>query len=114
MALLGADGLEHVAAGCNNNLNTLTEKLVQTEGVETIFSRPVFHEQVIRLPVEAKEVLDGLAANGIQGGYELSKDYPELGDAVLVCATEKRTQDEIDIFAQQLSKALTGMQGGAV
>lgn len=112
MALLGADGLENVAAGCNKNLGDLTEKLLQCEGVETIFNRPVFHEQVLRLPVEVKGVLNSLAANNILGGYDLSKEYPELGDAVLVCATEKRTPDEIEKFAQQLYRAVLDMQGG--
>jgi glycine dehydrogenase subunit 1 len=114
MALLGADGLEQVAMGCNNNLNVLTEKLLRTEVVETIFDRPVFHEQVIRLPLEVRSVLECLAANNIQGGYNLSKDYPELGDAVLVCATEKRTQQEMEEFAQQLSTAVFTAQGGKV
>ncbi len=112
MALLGADGLENVAAGCNKNLGALTEKLLQSEGVETIFNRPVFHEQVLRLPVEVKGVLNSLAANNILGGYDLSKEYPELGDAILVCATEKRTPDEIEKFAQQLYRAVLDMQGG--
>jgi glycine dehydrogenase subunit 1 len=112
MALLGADGLEQVAVGCNKNLNAMTEKLLQSEGVEPVFNRPVFHEQVLRLPVEVKGVLNSLAANNILGGYDLSQEYPELGDAVLVCATEKRTQDEIEKFAQQLSAAVLDMQGG--
>ena len=112
MALLGAEGLERVAIGCNSNLSALTEKLFQSEGVEPIFNRPVFHEQVVRLPVEAKSTLDSLAANNIHGGYDLSKDYPELGDAILVCATEKRTQTEVDEYAKQLSTIVSATQGG--
>jgi glycine dehydrogenase subunit 1 len=114
MALLGADGLEQVAVRCNGNLNTLTAKLFQCEGVEPMFNRPVFHEQVVRLSVEVKEVLNSLAANNILGGYDLSQEYPELGDALLVCATEKRTQDEMEKFAQQLSGAVLDIQGGKV
>jgi glycine dehydrogenase subunit 1 len=114
MALLGADGLEQVAASCNSNLCELTEKLMQSAGVEALFNRPVFHEQVIRLPVNAQGVLASLAEHNTLGGYDLSKEYPELGDAVLVCATEKRTQDEIEMFAQQLSTAVLDLQGGKI
>lgn len=114
MALLGADGLEQVAVGCNGNLNALTAKLFQCEGVEPMFNRPVFHEQVVRLPVEVKALLNSLAANNILGGYDLSHEYPELGDALLVCATEKRSQDEMEQFAQQLSGAVLDIQGGKV
>lgn len=114
MALLGADGLEQVAASCNSNLCELTEKLMQSAGVEALFNRPVFHEQVIRLPVKTQDVLASLAEHNTLGGYDLSKEYPELGDAVLVCATEKRTQDEIELFAQQLSTAVLELQGGEV
>jgi glycine dehydrogenase subunit 1 len=71
MALLGADGLERVAAGCSSNLSTLSEKLTQIEGVETIFDRPVFHEQVVSLPLPASKVLSELATQEILGGYDL-------------------------------------------
>ena len=37
-----------------------------------------------------------LLEKGILGGYDLSKDYPELGDAVLLAVTEVRTKAEID------------------
>jgi glycine dehydrogenase subunit 1 len=112
MALLGADGLERVAAGCSSNLSTLSEKLTQIEGVETIFDRPVFHEQVVSLPLPASKVLSELATQEILGGYDLSKDYPELGDAVLVCTSEKRTQQEMDRFAQKLSEMVSAESGG--
>jgi glycine dehydrogenase subunit 1 len=114
LALLGADGLEQVAVGCNANLNALTEKLIQTEGVNTMFSRPVFHEQVLSLPVDARGVLEVLAANNIQGGYNLSKEYPELGNALLVCATEKRTQEEIGCYAQKLSEVVSEIRGDKI
>lgn len=106
MALLGGEGLERVAAACVNNTQALTQRLVQIEGVEPVFNRPVFHERVLCLPVPAKEVLERLSARNILGGLDLYRDYPELGDAVLVCATEKRTGQEMDDFQQKLKLAL--------
>ena len=106
MALLGAEGLERVAAACHANTQTLVGKLAQLPGVETLFDRPVFHEQALRMPAKAKTVLKGLAGQGVLGGLDLSRDYPELGDAVLVCATEKRTEREMDDYRQKLAGVL--------
>ncbi len=106
MALLGAEGLERVAAGCNANITSLTDRLTQIDGVEGLFDRPVFHEQAVRLPLPAQGVLHTLSRHNIQGGLDLSKEYPELGDAILVCTTEKRTQAEMDRFAEILEEAI--------
>jgi len=104
MALLGGEGLERVAAGCNANLGMLRDMLTAIDGVETMFDRPVFHEQVIRPPLVAKDVLRTLSAHNIQGGFDLSNDYPELGDAILVCATEKRTWAEMTKYQEKMER----------
>ncbi len=106
MALLGAEGMERVAACCNANMTALANRMDQIEGVKRLFDRPVFHEQVIGLPLPAQDVLQTLSAQNIQGGYDLSKEYPELGDAILVCATEKRTQADMHLFAEELKRAV--------
>ena len=67
-----------------------------------MFDRPVFHETVLSLPVPPFKALDALAAAGIVGGYDLSEDYPELGNALLVCATETKTDQDIVYYAEQL------------
>ncbi|MCP3671656.1 MAG: aminomethyl-transferring glycine dehydrogenase subunit GcvPA [Gammaproteobacteria bacterium] len=111
MALLGGEGMERVAAGCSANIGLLTDMLTGISGVETLFERPVFHEQVVRMPLLVKDVLRTLSAHNIQGGYDLSTDYPELGgDAVLICATEKRTRVEMERFREKLER-LVQMQG---
>ncbi len=111
MALLGGEGMERVAAGCSVNIGLLTDMLTGIAGVETLFERPVFHEQVVRMPLPVKDVLRTLSAHNIQGGYDLSADYPELGgDAVLICATEKRTRAEMERFREKLER-LVQMQG---
>jgi len=106
MSLLGADGLANVAATCHANTNTLAEKLGALEGVEVGFDAPAFHERVLRLPMNAGQALEALAQRDVLGGYALSQDYPELGDAVLVCATEQRTANEIDEYATALAEVL--------
>lgn len=106
MALLGAEGLERVAAACHANTAKLGEMLSGIPGVEPLFDRPVFHEKALRLPAPAKDLLRSLAAHNILGGFDLGLDYPELDPAVLVCATEMRTDEEMETFAQKLARVV--------
>jgi glycine dehydrogenase subunit 1 len=51
-------------------------------------------------------VLDALAERGIMGGLDLGLHYPELGDSMLVCATETKTLADIKIYAEALADVL--------
>ncbi len=106
LALLGPKGLEQVAAACHANTRALVERLNQGPGVSRAFNRPVFHEAVLKLPRPAGEVLDGLLAHGILGGFDLSGDYPELGHALLVCATETRDEADLQRYAEALAEVV--------
>ena len=106
MALLGAEGLERVAAACHANTRKLTARLCEVPGVEPLFDRPVFHEQALRLPAPAADVLRSLAAHDVLGGYDLGTAYPELDPAVLVCATEMRTDEDMAAYAGKLARVI--------
>jgi glycine dehydrogenase subunit 1 len=106
MALVGAEGLARVAAACHANTAELVARLSEVPGVEPLFDGPVFHEQALRLPAPAGGVLRALAAHNVLGGYDLTGDYPELGEAVLVCATELRTSAEMEQYAQKLGRVV--------
>jgi glycine dehydrogenase subunit 1 len=106
MALLGTEGLERVAASCHANTLRLTELLCAIPGVERAFTGPIFHEQALRLPALAADLLRSLAAHNILGGFDLGLDYPELDPAILVCATELRTEEEMQTFAAKLTRII--------
>lgn len=105
-SLLGPDGLEAVAAHCHANTRALVSKLTTVNGVSEVFSAPVFHEAVLRLPRKAADVLAALAQRNILGGYDLGQDYPELADCVLICATETRVEADLDAYAAALKEVL--------
>ncbi len=107
MALLGPEGLERVAAQCHANTRTLVERLSAIPGVARVFDRPIFHEAALRLSLPVEQVLRGLEAQGILGGYNLAPHYPALGEAMLVCATETRTADDIENYALHLERILS-------
>jgi glycine dehydrogenase subunit 1 len=107
MALLGREGLERVSAQCHANTNRLVQILTAIDGVDTVFDRPRFHEAVLRVQAPLDDVLRELEAEGIVGGVNLGGDYPELENAVLVCATEMRTEEEIQEYYRQLERVLS-------
>lgn len=106
MALLGAEGLLQVARACHANLLGLLDRLTALPGVKRRFSGAAFHESVLTMPRPAAEVLEILCGQRILGGIDLAADYPELGDALLVCATETKEPADLDRYAAALDAAL--------
>jgi len=106
MAILGPRGLENTAAACHANTRELVTQLSAIEGVRQAFSSAVFHESVLLLDRPVNEVLAALAEQDILGGYDLAKDYPELSNAMLVCATELRTEEEMMAYRTALQSVL--------
>jgi glycine dehydrogenase subunit 1 len=113
MALLGPAGLAKVASASHANTTLLADKLAAIPGVTKAFASPYFHEVVLKLNdntlkgTSAKDVLRALRAQGILGGLDISGDYPELGNAILVCATETKTVPDLDHYAQQMERILS-------
>ncbi len=74
--------------------------------MKVVFDGYRFHEAVLQLPTKVSDVLDALAKRNIVGGLDLSKLYPELGNALLVCATEMRTDADLETYAAALAEVL--------
>jgi glycine dehydrogenase subunit 1 len=106
LSLVGPHGLAQVAATCMERSAQLVQALTRVPGVRLAFDRPRFHEAVLLLDRPVRGVLEALAARGIVGGCDLSADYPALGHALLVCATETRTARDIDTYARALAEVL--------
>ena len=107
MAIVGPEGLENTAAACHANTVSLLEQLTAIDKVTSVFNNSFFHEAVIKLDRPVAGVLDVLADKNIIGGYDLSGEYPELGNALLVCATEMRTKEDLQNYAKTLSDILS-------
>ena len=76
----------------------LKNKLLELSGWKEVFSAPVYNEFVLRCP-DARKVNEKLKQAGIIGGYDLQRDYPELENALLFCATEMISREDIDKVA---------------
>lgn len=73
-------------------------------GAEVLFPGPRFHEFVIR-GADPAAAQTRLTQEKIIGGLPLQRDYPELGPAVLVCATEIVPKAAMDQLAAAYAPA---------
>lgn len=106
MSLIGPEGLRRIAAQSHANTLDLVEQLEKIGGVKRTFSGPVFHETALTLPKSTADVLSKLKQQGILGGFDLQGHYPELGNALLVCATETKTAGDLQSYANAMKQAL--------
>jgi glycine dehydrogenase subunit 1 len=106
MALMGPEGLRRTAAQSHANTLALLDKLQGLNGVRRIFQGPLFHEVAVSLPAPVEEVLDKLKVQRILGGLNLQEYYPELGNAMLICATETKTSADLARYAEHLGQTL--------
>ena len=106
LSLLGSRGLARVALACHGKSRQLVDLLTRIDGVEPLFEGSHFHEAGIVLDRPVAPVLKALAARNILGGYDLSGDFPELGNALLVCATETKIQDDLEAYASVLQEIM--------
>lgn len=106
MSLVGPEGLRRIAAQSHANTLDLVEQLEKIGGVKRTFSGPTFHETALTLPKSTADVLSKLKQQGILGGFDLQGHYPELGNALLVCATETKIAGDLQNYANAMKQAL--------
>jgi glycine dehydrogenase subunit 1 len=73
-------------------------------GVRSHFGGPFFNEFVLGGFADVGEMQKGLFQDGFMAGVPLGPDYPELGDAMLVCVTEMNSAGQIDGLASAIAK----------
>jgi glycine dehydrogenase subunit 1 len=106
MSLMGSAGLERTAAASHARAKDLVAALSAVKGVRRAFTGPYFHETVLLLDRPVAPILTSLASRGILGGLDLSESFPELGYALLVCATETKTLSDINSYVTALGDAM--------
>ena len=110
LSLLGPQGLARTAAASHARTRELVAALSRVAGVRMAFAGPYFHETVLQLDRPVAPVLEALRARGILGGLDLAAYYPELGNALLVCATETKSSADIERYRSALSETLQNVR----
>jgi len=112
MSLLGPNGLKDVALACHQNANSLAHLLAEIPGIKKVFPTPFFHEFLLQFEQPAQNILSELNNLGIQAGFSLKNYYPELGETILVCATETKTLEDLKSYAFAIKNVLTQKSKG--
>jgi glycine dehydrogenase subunit 1 len=96
LSALGPEGLREVGRLNWARSHRLCRDLCRLEGVERAYAGSFFNEFAVTVPRPAAEVLERLRAKGIEGGADLGWFHPDLERTVLVCATETKTEADLD------------------
>ena len=110
LSLMGPQGLARTAATSHARTRELVSALTRVPGVRAAFTGPCFHEAVLQLDRPVAPVLKALASRGIFAGLDLAGWYPELGHALLVCATETKTSADIERYRSALGETLQSVR----
>ena len=109
LSAIGPHGLRDVAALSAVRASEL-EQALAAAGAPRLHSAPYLYEFAVRVR-DARAVHKRLLDRGILAGLPLADFYPGdamLEDALLVCATEVTTPEEIETFAAAMAE-LSGM-----
>ncbi|WP_428152185.1 aminomethyl-transferring glycine dehydrogenase subunit GcvPA [Brevundimonas sp.] len=109
MSLLGETGLRKLALLNHEKALATRDALAAIPGVEILTGR-FFNEFAVKLPKNAAEVVDQLAAHHVLAGVPYSRLAPDAGmdDVLLVCATETTMDVDIQILVKSMTKILAG------
>lgn len=106
LSIMGFEGIRQTALASHENTKTLISMLEKIKGVSKIFNRPFFHEIIFQTAKPATEIIQKLAEHNIVAGVSLAEDYPELENALMICATETKTEQDMALFVTQLDDCL--------
>ncbi len=107
LTLLGGAGLMQLARLNHEAAQKTARRLADIAGVE-VLNEGYFNEFTLRLPKPATEVVEACAREGVLAGVPLGRllpERPDLGDLLLVAATELTDDDAIEQLARSLEAA---------
>lgn len=104
MSALGKHGLRQVAELCYHKAHYAAEQLAKVPGYKLWSADPFFNEFVLQCPRPVDQINAYLLEEGILGGYDLSQDYPEMENCMLLAFTELNTCEQIDLLVEILEE----------
>lgn len=105
LTVLGPEGFKETAIRAYNNAHYLQAELMKL-GLKPLYDAPFFIEFAVRLPKPAAFYQQKLIPKGILPGLDLGCYDPALNDAILICATEIFSEEELDTFISELGGLL--------
>lgn len=109
LSLLGPRGLYELAETIVKRTRYATQLLARIPGVVLPFTGAHFNEFVVNLDATGAtvaQVNEALLAQGIFGGFDLSVDFPELGQSALYCVSELHAARDLRRLASTLAEVV--------
>ena len=104
MALLGPEGLEHLALRNITACNLAKQKLGEINTIAIPHSSGShFNEFIVELPASAADCLKYLDGVGIIGGFDAGRWYNGRKNWLLVTVTDQTSAQEIELLAAHLA-----------
>jgi glycine dehydrogenase subunit 1 len=113
ISALGSNGFVELAKQNASKAKTLAREINSINGFKApAFSGHHFNEFVMTSEMDIDELSEQLYQRGIQGGLKLNKQFPKLGNSMLIKVSESHTKNDFDRFTKTLSDIVKG-GGGA-
>jgi glycine dehydrogenase subunit 1 len=110
LSLLGPKGIKELAQVIMEKSHYAMIKLSEIPGVQApVFDAVHFKEFTVgfrKAKTSVSDVNKALLQKGIQGGKDISKEVPGIGETSLYCVTEIHSQEDIDRLALTLEEVL--------
>jgi glycine dehydrogenase subunit 1 len=106
LAWLGRQGITELSELLIKRTAYARERLRELDGVSLVHPQPVVREFAISVDAPLEAVIERCREQGVNPGYPLRFDYPEIGDGLLVAITERRTRADIDRLCEVLGAAV--------
>jgi glycine dehydrogenase subunit 1 len=106
LSLLGPGGITELSSTIAERTKYAIDRIGELSGVRApgfdAFHYMEFTVNFDRAGRKVSEINDALLEAGIQGGLDLSNQFPELGQSALYCFTEVHTHRDIDMLRDKL------------
>ena len=104
MAANGKKGMRHLAELTYHKAHYLASLIEKIPGYSLPIKDTFFQEFVVQCPGSPSDINEKLLSKKIIGGLDISDQIP---NAMLVCATEVNSRQEIEDFAQALAEVVS-------
>ena len=110
LSALGKQGFAELGAQCLRKAHFTQQAICALPGFTLAFDRPFYDEFAITCPIPIERLNAELRDRGVIGGYDLSRDYPELKNTALFCVTEARAREDIETLVTALDEIVGAVE----
>ena len=104
LSTLGPEGLRRIAELCFEKAHYAAERISGTSDWDVPYGYRFVKEFVAKCSRPVSDVNAQLREEGIVGGLDLGRFYPEFEGHMLICVTEKRTRGDLDRLVECLAR----------